>query len=381
MFVKKIVSRGAVALSVALLFFFSLSPNAARAQTVTGNITGAVTDPSGAALVGATVTAHNVRTGVESRATTNQAGVYNIRFLPIGQYELTVSAAGFTAQTVPAFALEIDQTVKFNVKLTVGSLAQTVTVNESAAPILNTENPTLSGTFTANTIQNFPLNGLDFSALTLYVPGVVSTAGTSGTTGIERSTFYTDSVNVNGNRAQANNYTLDGIDINEDFNNLISYSPAPESLQELKVLTANSPADYGNVNGGGVVAVLKSGTNSFHGSAYGYLQDYRINANSWSNNHAIPKIHVNPYSQDQFGATFGGPIVRDKLFFFVDYLGSRNHTGGIGQASVFTQAMRNGDFSALLCQGPNASSSCNPIQLYDSQHGFAPFVGDVGVRS
>ncbi len=368
----KWLSRGAVVFSAALLFLFALSPRSINAQTVTGNITGAVTDSSGAAIVGASVTARNVRTGVETEAKTNQAGVYDVRFLPIGQYEVTAKAAGFSTQTVSAFALEIDQTVKLDLKLTVGSQAQTVTVSESTAPILNTENPTLSGTFTATTIQNFPLNGLDFSALTLYVPGAVSTAGTAGTTSIERSTYYTDSINLNGNRAQANNYTLDGIDINEDFNNLISYSPSPESLQELKVLTANSPADYGNVNGGGVVAVLKSGTNSFHGSAFGYLQDYKINANSWSNNHAVPVIPVNPYSQTQFGGTFGGPILRDKLFFFVDYLGSRYHKGGTSSASVFTQAMRNGDFSALL-------TASNPIQLYDSQHGFAPFPGNTGV--
>ena len=368
----KRLSPGAVALSIALFFLLALTPVSSRAQTVTGNITGAVTDTSGAVVAGATVMAHNVRTGVDSEVTTNSSGVYDIRFLPIGQYELTVKANGFTTQTVPAFSLEIDQTAKFNVQLTVGSSTQTVTVNASAAPILNTENATLSGTFTANTIQNFPLNGLDFSALTLYVPGAVNTQGTSGTTQIERSTYYTDSINLNGNRAQANNYTLDGIDINETFNNLISYSPAPESLQELKVLTANSPADYGNVNGGGVVAVLKSGTNRFHGSAYGYLQDYKINANTWSNNHADPIIPVNPYSQTQFGGTFGGPILKDKLFFFVDYLGSRYHKGGTGQASVFTQAMRNGDFSALL-------GGANPVQLYDSQNGFAPFVNDMGV--
>ena len=103
-------------------------------------------------------------------------------------------------------------------------------------------------------------------------------------TSFERSTYYTDTPNINGNRAQANNYTLDGIDMNETFNNLISYSPAPEALQEVKVITANSPTDYGNVNGAGVVSVLKSGTNQFHGSAYGYVQDYRFNANSWTNN-------------------------------------------------------------------------------------------------
>src|SRR5271170_6109443 len=371
---RKIFPIRAVVLSIACVLALIPNINLALAQTVTGNITGTVTDPKDAVVTGAEVTARNVGTGVETRATTNASGVYIIRFLPIGQYELAVKSAGFATHTVSAFSLEIDQTTKFDVQLTVGSEAQTVKVNELTAPILNTENPSLSGTFTANNIQNFPLNGLDFSALTLYVPGAVSTAGTSGTTSIERSTFYTDSVNLNGNRAQANNYTLDGIDINETFNNLISYSPSPASLQELKVLTANSPADYGNVNGGGVVAVLKSGTNRFHGSAYGYLQDYKLNANSWNNNHNPPGeiIPVNPYSQVQFGGTFGGPIVRDKLFFFVDYLGSRYHKGGIGQASVFTQAMRNGDFSALL-------TGSNPIQLYDPLNNYAPYVGDKGV--
>jgi hypothetical protein len=344
---------------------------AMHAQTVTGTITGTVTDPSGAVVAGASVLAHNTDTGVDSTVTTNSTGLYRIQFLPIGRYEVTVDAKGFDKETIPAFQLEVLQTVTFNVKLTVGASSTVVDVSE-AAPILNTNDATLSGTFTANTIQNFPLNGLDFSALTLYVPGAVSTVGTSGTTSIERSTQYTDSINLNGNRAQANNYTLDGIDLNETFNNLIAYSPAPESLQEIKVLTANSPADYGNVNGAGVVSVLKSGTNSFHGSAYGYLQDYRLNANSWTNNHATPPIPINSFSQNQFGGTFGGPIKRNKLFFFMDYLGSRYHNGGISQASVFTQAMRNGDFSALL-------TGSNPIQLYDPLNGFAPYVGNKGV--
>ena len=343
----------------------------AAAQTVTGTVTGTVTDPSGAVIPGARIVVSNVDTGVKSQTVANDSGQYRIGYLPIGRYTVSIDAQGFGTQTVPPFQLEAVQTANFNVKLVVGS-STTVDVSENTAPILDTNDATLSGTFTANTIQNFPLNGLDFSALSLYVPGSVSTAGTSGTTQIERSNYYTDSVNVNGNRAQSNNYTLDGIDINETFNNLIAYSPAPESLQEVKVLTANSPADYGNVNGGGIVSVLKSGTNAFHGSAYGYLQDYRINANSYSNNQASPKIAINPYSQAQFGGSFGGPIKRDKLFFFVDYLGSRYHRGGTASTSVLTQAMRNGDFSALLAQS-------NPIQLYDSQNNFAPFVGNMGV--
>ena len=238
----------------------------AHGQTVTGSITGQVTDPTGAVVSDAQVVAHNLDTGVDTPTTTNATGLFRIEFLPIGHYQVSVTANGFTTETLPAFVLEVLQTANFNVKLAVGSSSTTVNVS-AAAPILNTTDPTLDSTFTANTISNFPLNGLDFSALTLYVPGSVNTNGTGGMTSFERSTYNSDTPNINGNRAQANNYTLDGIDMNETFNNLISYSPAPEALEEVQVLTADSPADYGNVNGAGVVSVLKTGTNQFHGSA------------------------------------------------------------------------------------------------------------------
>jgi hypothetical protein len=342
----------------------------AQAQKVNGSITGTITDSSDAVVPGAAIVAHNVDTGVDTPATTNASGVYHIESLPIGRYQVTITAAGFKTETVPPFDLEALQSPTFNIKMSVGGGSATVAVS-AAAPILNTNDASIESTFTANTIENMPLNGLDFSALTLYVPGSVSTFGTTGTTSIERSTYYSDTVNLNGNRAQANNFTLEGIDLNETFNNLISYSPAPDSLGEVTVLTANSPVDLGNVNGGGVVSVLKSGTNRFHGSAYGYVQDYRLNANSWQNDNQ--GIKINPYSQDQFGGTLGGPIKRDKLFFFVDYLGSRHHVGGIGTASVFTQAMRNGDFSVLLAQGKNSK------QLYDTLNNYAPYANDQGI--
>jgi hypothetical protein len=344
---------------------------AAIAQTVTGSVTGEVTDPSGAVITGARVSAHNIDTGVDAATTTDSAGAYTIKFLPIGHYQVTVQANGFKTAQVPQFTLEVLQIAKFNVQLTVGGEAASVEVS-ATAPILDTSDYTVGSTFTENTISNFPLNGLDFSALTLYVPGAASTFGNTGTNSIERSTYYSDSVNMNGNRAQANNYTLEGIDMNETFNNLISYSPAPAALAEVKVLTANTPAEFGNVNGAGVVSVLKSGTNGFHGSAYGYVQDYRLNANSWQNNNQTPIVPINPYSQDQFGGTLGGPILRNKLFFFVDYLGSRYHKGGIGSESVLTQKMRNGDFSELL-------AGSTPIQLYDPLNNNAPYVNNQGV--
>ncbi|NYF78162.1 TonB-dependent receptor [Granulicella arctica] len=342
-----------------------------HAQTVTGSVTGEVTDATGGVLPGAHVSAHNLDTGVNYPVTTNASGVYNIGFLPIGRYQVTVVADGFSNESLPPFTLEVLQTAKFNIKMQVGSASTTVEVT-AAAPILNTNDATLSSTFTANAIQNLPLNGLDFSALTLYMPGAVNTAGTSGTTNIERSTSWQDTPNVNGNRAQSNNYTLDGIDMNETFNNVIAYSPAPEAIQEVKILTANSPADYGNVNGGGIASVLKSGTNQFHGSAYGYEQNANFNANSWSNKNQTPLIPKSTFSQAQFGGTFGGPIKKDKLFFFVDYLGSRYHQGGTGQASVLTPAMRNGDFSALL-------GTTNPVQLYDPENNFAPYANNQNI--
>ncbi len=347
----------------------------AYGQTVTGSVTGEVTDPSGAVVSGAHIAAHCLDTGVDSAATANGSGVFRIDFLPIGHYQLSVQANGFETATLPPFTLEVLQTANFNVKLAVGSSSTTVNVS-AASPILDTSDPTISSTFTANTIENFPLNGLDFSALTLYVPGAVSTYGSSGPTSFERSTYNSDTPNFNGNRAQANNYTLDGIDMNETYNNLISYSPAPAALEEVQVLTADSPTDYGNGNGAGVVSVLKSGTNEFHGSAYGYAQDYRFDANSYSNGLAktatTPAIPINPFSFAQFGGTAAGPIMHNKLFFFGDYLGSRWHKGGTGTASVITDAMRNGDFSVLL-------AGSNPIQLYDPLHGFAPYAGNKGV--
>ncbi len=343
----------------------------AAGQSVTGSITGEVTDPSGAVVANAAVTALDVDTGVATQASANASGLFRIDFLPIGHYQVTVEASGFEKATLPPFSLEVLQTANFNVHLTVGSTSTSVNVS-AAAPILDTDNPTISSTFTANTISNFPLNGQDFSALTLYLPGAVDTAGTSGTTNFERSTYYTDTPNFNGNRAQANNYTLDGIDMNETYNNLISYTPSPAALEEIKVVTADSPTDFGNVNGAAVVNVLKSGTNQFHGQAFGIVQDYRFDANTYLNGQTSPVTPINSFSFAQFGGAIGGPILHNKLFFFGDYLGSRWHKGGYGTASVITDAMRNGDFSVLL-------TGANPIQLYDPENNFKPYANNQGV--
>ena len=362
--------RHFVGFSLAAFFLTS----AALGQTVTGSITGQVTDPSGAVIVGANVTAVNVGTSVKTATQTNASGAYTIRFLPIGTYTVTVEATGFTTQQISPFALEIDQTAKINASLKIG-VSSTVEVEADIHPILDTTDSSLGTTISTNEIANIPLNGRNFSSLTLYQPGAIDTdpTGLTGNNAIERNTFNNGIASINGNRAQANYYTLEGADLNEPQNNLIAYNPAPDAIGEVRVISANAPATYGNANGGAIITILKSGTNSYHGSAYGLLQNNNLDANSWANDHNFPIVPKNHYTQSIFGGTFGGPILKNKLFFFVDYEGARRHQGGVATASVLTQAMRNGDFSALLAQGSGS------IQLYDTQNNFAPYAGDKGL--
>ena len=185
------------------LFWFS----SASGQTVTGSIAGVVTDPSGAVVLGAKVVCENTATGVKTSVQTNSAGVYTLRFLPIGTYTVTIVAKGFATQKVQAFSLEIDQTAEVNATLTISG-STTVEVKETIHPILDTTDATLGNTLSATEIANIPLNGRNFSALTLFQPGAVDTdpTGMSGNNAIERDTYNSDVAAINGNREQANNY-------------------------------------------------------------------------------------------------------------------------------------------------------------------------------
>jgi hypothetical protein len=354
---------------------------AAGAQTITGSVSGTVTDPSGAAVKGALVTVTNVDTGVSVSDTSNASGVYNVRFLQIGKYKVSATANGFQAQSFGPFSLEIGQVAKVDVKLTVGSSTASVDVTSSLVPLLDTEDSTIATTMTANTIENIPLSGRNWSSLTLFVPGAISTnpvqfGGSGNQNAIERNQNGggVSQAQVNGNRAEGNNYRLDGIEINETLNNLVGYNPNPDAIGELQVISANAPAQYGNVNGGDILAVTKSGTNGFHGSAGIFLQNQVLDSNTWANKHFAPGTAFtprNPYTQTQYSGTVGGPIIKDKLFFFADYFGTRYHQGGQTTSSVLSAKMRTGDFSELL---DPAIMGTNPtIQLYDPSNGYAPF--------
>jgi hypothetical protein len=311
------------------------------AQTITGAITGTVTDASGAAVSGAKVTAINVATAVTAPTETNSAGVYSLRFLPIGQYKVTVEATGFDTSTAGPFALEVAQEARVDVKLVIGQVSQNVVVT-SVAPILNTENPTTGDTITAETATEVPLQARNFSSLTSLVAGAIATSPSSQNSVMRSS--YNGGYFQNGNREQTNNYTLDGADINETIDNYIGYSPNVDAIGEMKIITGDATAEYGNANGGQIVMVTKSGTNRFHGNAFEFLENQNLNANSWANKHTSgTPAPVNPFNRNMFGGTLGGPIKRDKLFFFVDYQGARQNTNSTTFYNVPTAAMRNGD--------------------------------------
>jgi hypothetical protein len=360
---RKTLLSGLGIIGLVLAAIMTLCSAFANAQTITGNIGGTVTDLSGAIIPNASITVTEVKTGVVSTTTTNNSGVYNLRFLPIGEYKVEIKATGMGTQVFGPFSLEIDQDAKVDAKLKVGSASTIVEVQADFIPVLNTENSTIATTLDANTIESVALNGRNFSSLTVFLPGAVTTqpSGLIGQNGTERDTNQAGQTSVNGNRNQTNNYYLDGIEINETINNVIGYNPSPDSLAQIQVITANAPAEYGNVNGGDLIAVTKSGTNQWHGSAFWFLENWHLDANSWGNKHNPTIVPISHYTQPIFGGTVGGPIFKDKLFFFADYEGSRLPKSGEGTASVATQAMRNGDFSSLLNYGKG-------IQLYNNSN-------------
>jgi hypothetical protein len=303
----------------------------ALAQTITGSITGTVTDPTGAIVAGAKVTATNVLTGVATPTVTNQSGIYSLHFLQIGQYKVTVESSSFAPQSTTAFTLEVDQEAKVNVSLKVGGASSNVTVTDTT-PILNTENATTGDSITAAAATELPLQSRNFSSLTLLVAGAI-TPNPQALNNVGRGQ-YNGGFNVNGNREQSNNYTLDGADINEAIDNYIGYSPNVDALGEVRIITGNATSEYGNANGGQVVMVTKSGTNHFHGNAFFFGENQNLNASPW-NAGSRP-----PLNRAMFGGTLGGPVIKDKLFFFVDYQGARQHNGTVEQRTVVTAADR-----------------------------------------
>ncbi|MDQ2900923.1 MAG: TonB-dependent receptor, partial [Acidobacteriota bacterium] len=328
-------------LAISMAFCFcALTP----AQTITGTITGTVTDASGAVAPNVTVTATNTNTNLTNETKTNPAGVYTLPFLPIGSYTVSAEAAGFKKAVIGPFSLETNQTARVDVSMAVGQVSERVEVT-GAAPILQTETAQTGAIITAKDAADLPVNGRNFTQLTLLAPGAV-TPNPGSFTGPRQ--FGGGRPYVNGNREQSNNFLLDGVDINEPIDNLVGYNPNVDALQEMQVLTGNGSAEFGNGNGAIVNMSTKSGSNAFHGNAFEFFQNDRLNANSYFNNRNGAAKQA--YHQNIYGGTFGGPIKRDRLFFFVDYQGTKARNSGPSSATVVPQSLRNGDLSLYSTQ-------------------------------
>jgi Carboxypeptidase regulatory-like domain/TonB-dependent Receptor Plug Domain len=315
-------------------FFLCLfAVSALWSQTATGRIVGTVSDPTGALIPGASITVTDVNTQTTYESITNEQGYYQAPLLPIGTYTVTANMPGFQKAVTRPEKLEINQSLRIDIKLVVGARTEEVLVQEGIVHV-ETVSPTLGGSITSNQIAALPLNGRNTLDLALTQPGVIpSTAG--GGTG---------SFSIVGGRQDSVTYLLDGGVNNNLLSNGFVLNPNPDMIEEFRVLTSAYSAEFGRNAGGIVSVVTKSGTNSFHGTAYDYVRNDALNANAFFNNAGgLPKDIL---KRNQFGGTVGGPIIRERLFFFSGWQSQRqSQLRTTSRITVFTPAELNGDFS------------------------------------
>jgi Carboxypeptidase regulatory-like domain len=362
-------TKKSLAVALALFATFALL-NAASllvwSQEVTANITGIVTDPSGAPIKGAMVTATDADRGTVWNVTTNEDGAYNLLRLPIGTYRVKMTAPGFQSVDHAPFTLVLNQTARIDVQMRVGSVSASVEV-VGTTPLLQTETTEVSTIIDANTNVSLPLASRNYLQLTLLAPGVTNV----DPAGMRQANNMLNSGRpyINGNREQANEYLVDGILNSEDKNNETGYQPTPDAIQEFNLITQNASAEFGNYQGGVVSVSTKSGTNRFHGVLYEFLRNDALDAHEASDGwtrgvdngllgfDSQGVFNKSELRYNQFGGTIGGPIIKNKLFFFADYQGQRQVLAGTTGAQVLTARARTGDFSQL-CSGSFAAGIC-----------------------
>src|SRR6202049_1550318 len=309
---KKIIGVMAVLILAAI---------AVAAQLPTGAILGTVKDSSGASIAGATVTVRNTDTNLTRTQMTEQDGRYRFPEVPVGHYEAKAEAAGFRTENRTGMTLEVTQQGVVNFALQVGATAQQVTVS-SEIPLVNTQDSTLGATVNEQSMAELPLNGRNYIDLALYQPGVNQDKNQRNQSGT--------SFSVNGAPVRSNNFTLDGA-ILQGAN---GRSPVAgdsgdalglDGIKEYRIVTGTFQAEYGLAMGSQMVAVSKGGTNQFHGDVFEYLRNSALDANDFFNNQA--GVGKAPLRKNQFGGAFGGPIKKDKAFFYAVYEGVRETTG------------------------------------------------------
>ena len=330
-----------------LLFLLPLV-SIAHAQVTSATIVGTVTDSSGAALPGATVTARNVDTGFNRTVPSNEDGAYRLEFLPIGSYVVEVTLSGFKTSTRSGIVLNVNDTIRVDASLSLGGVAETVNV-QAETPAVNTSTSDISRTIDAAAIESLPLVDRNVYTLLDLTPGVQSNnngvaSASSGTNSLILG-FPEQRTLINGGADGGTgsvNYYLDGGINMTGLRNTGNILPNPDAIQEFKVQTNSYPVEYGRFSSGIINVVTKSGTNRYKGSAFEFVRDGKMNAKEWGAVLATP-----PLKRNQFGGTLGGPLVHDKTFFFTTYSGLRQTTNTfLNTAIVPTPQERTGDFRA-----------------------------------
>lgn len=316
----------------------------AWAQYTTARLSGIVTDPSGAVVPGATITVQDIGTGYTQTTKSTSVGQYLFPSLPVGGYQITVSVTGYTQYVQKGIVLSVGQAATQDVRLQVGMVSQQVVVTENPS-LVTTDSATVDQLINQREISQIPLNGRDVQQLVFLAPGTTNVTANYCAANCEGGVFPSEQyAKVNGGGANGVNYLLDGVDANDTYINTNVPFPNPDAIQELNLITGNMSATYGNAIGGVVNVVTKSGTDQIHGDVFEFLQNNVLNASNYFSGGL-----VNPLKQNQFGGSVGGPILKNRLFYFGSYQGTRFRTAQNGQiASVPNAAERTGDFSDLL---------------------------------
>jgi Carboxypeptidase regulatory-like domain len=342
--------------------------SALLAQNPSALVTGRISDPNGASIPGAAVMLTGLDTGLSSKTETNAAGIYQVSGLIPGRYRIAISKDGFKSLAIEGIQLHLGETTTLNYELAVGSILESVTVEPSAVR-LDAATTTVGQVIEKKQIEDTPLNGRNVMNLLALAPGVVPQGATSGPATNNQPSIgnYTNpagwsNYQIGGGVAGQNALYLDGAPLNLPIQNWIGLIPAADSVSEFRVDTNNISGEFGRYYGGVISILTESGSNDFHGSAYEYFRNAILNANNFFNNRA--NIERPPLVQNQYGFALGGPVIQNKLFFFVNWEGYANRAGLPYSARVPTAAERIGDFTSnrpIFFTGTSTQISCNGV--------------------
>ena len=342
-----------------MLFALAVCISQLHAQATSGTILGVVEDPSGAAISEATVTITNVGTAETKTAQTDSSGNYQALYLIPGKYEVSAEKAGFSKVKRSAFDLEVDQKARVDLTMQVGSVTETVTIT-TAAPLLKTDSSEQGEVIASKQITTLPLNVRNFAQLLSLTTGTSPNySAQGGSVGADHPEGLS-ATNVNGLPSDGNNWQLDGVSNNEAFFSVLTVNPSIDAIQEFKATTSNYSAEFGRAGGANVQISTKSGTNAYHGVVFEFLRNSALDANDYFSKRS--KSPIPPFKQNQFGGNLGGPILKDRTFFFFDYEGFRSQLGETELMTLPTALQRQGIFTET-----DPISGASQQTIYDPQ--------------